>query len=161
MSAYLKQKGVNVKQGAESNRDALLASVSNGWYETEDKAQDAWTNVKDWIFDTWTDSELKEFADKHGIPGKLTPCEPICPLGHTDGCAVVPQPRKRDTLLQKVRSNYETVAKKAGETAAYPGNWLYETWSESEAKEWLDTHGFPAPQPSSVSIQTVVNVVSH
>lgn len=129
LSAYLKQKGVNVKEGAQSNRDALLASVSNSWYETEDKAQDAWTDVKDWIFDTWTDSELKEFADKHGIP--------------------VPQPRKRDTLLQKIESSYETVAKKAGETAAYPGNWLYETWSESDAKEWLDTHGFPAPQPSS------------
>lgn len=59
----------------------------------------------------FTDSQLKTFADKHGIP--------------------VPQPRKRDTVLQKLRSNYETVAKKAGETASYPGNWLYETWSES------------------------------
>ena len=43
------------------------------------------------------------------------------------------------------------MAKKVGETAAYPGNWLYETWSESDLKEWLDTHGFPAPQPSTVS----------
>jgi rRNA-processing protein FCF1 len=79
--------------------------------------------------DTWTDSQLKAFADKHGIP--------------------VPQPRKRDTLLQKIRSNYESIAKKAGETASYPGDWLYSTWSESDAKEWLDTHGVPAPQPSS------------
>jgi hypothetical protein len=88
---------------------------------------------------------LKAFADKHDIP--------------------VPQPRKRDTLLQKVRSSYETVAKKLGETAAYPGNWLYESWSESgkfdtmclcvvltcalDLKEWLDTHGIPAPQPTT------------
>ena len=63
---------------------------------------------------------------------------------------VVPQPRKRDTLLQKARAGYETAAKKAGETAAYPGNWLYESWSESDLKEWLDTHGFPAPQPTTV-----------
>lgn len=76
MGAYLKQKGINVKEGAQDNRDALLAQVSNSWYETEDKAQDAWTNVKDWIFDTWTDSELKEFADKHGIPGKSMSCQP-------------------------------------------------------------------------------------
>lgn len=41
------------------------------------------------------------------------------------------------------------MAKKVGETAAYPGNWLYETWSESDLKEWLDTHGFPAPQPTA------------
>ena len=31
----------------------------------------------------------------------------------------------------RLRSNYETVAKKVGETASYPGNWLYESWSES------------------------------
>lgn len=65
--------------------------------------------------------------------------------------SIVPQPRTRDTLLQKTRANYETVAKKVGETASYPGNWLYETWSESDLKEWLDEHGFPAPQPTSVS----------
>lgn len=59
----------------------------------------------------FVDSQLKAFADKHGIP--------------------VPQPRKRDTLLQALRSNYQTVSEKAGETASYPGNWLYETWSES------------------------------
>ena len=64
---------------------------------------------------------------------------------------IVPQPRKRDTLLQQIRNNYEKIAKKAGETARYPGNWLYETWSESDLKEWLDTHGFPAPQPTTVS----------
>jgi hypothetical protein len=60
---------------------------------------------------SWSDSQLKAFADKHGIP--------------------VPQPHKRDTLLQKIRANYATVSQKAGEAAAYPGNWLYETWSES------------------------------
>lgn len=63
--------------------------------------------------------------------------------------AIVPQPRTRDTLLQKARVAYETAAQKAGETAAYPGNWLYETWSESDLKEWLDTHGIPAPQPTT------------
>jgi hypothetical protein len=64
-----------------------------------------------WIADNCLESQLKAFADKHGIP--------------------VPQPRARDTVLQKLRSNYETVAQKVGETASYPGNWLYETWSES------------------------------
>jgi hypothetical protein len=78
---------------------------------------------------SWTDSQLKAFADKHGIP--------------------VPQPRQRDTLLQKIRLGYETAAKKAGETVAYPGNWIYETWSESDLKEFLDSHGIPAPQPST------------
>ena len=62
-------------------------------------------------FCSWSDSQLKAFADKHGIP--------------------VPQPRKRDTLLQHIRSNFETVAKTVGDTVSYPGDWIYETWSES------------------------------
>jgi len=129
LNHFLKQKGVETKEAAEANKDGLIAQVKNYWYETEDKADEAWSSVKDWVFDSWTDSQLKAFADKHGIP--------------------VPQPRKRDTLLQKIRSNYESIAKKAGETAAYPGDWLYSTWSESDLKEFLDVHGIPAPQPSN------------
>jgi hypothetical protein len=129
LNSFLQQKGVEVKESAAANKDSLLAQVKSAWYETEDKAEDAWSSVKDWIFDSWTESSLKAFADKHDIP--------------------VPQPRARDTLISKLRSNYETIAKKAGETASYPGNWLYETWSESDLKEWLDTHGIPAPQPTT------------
>ncbi|KAK4103801.1 hypothetical protein N658DRAFT_467400 [Parathielavia hyrcaniae] len=129
LTSYLKQKGVESKESADDTRESLLARVKSSWYETEDTAQNAWLNTKDWILDTWTDSQLKAFSDRHGIP--------------------VPQPRTRDTLLQKVRENYETVAQKAGGAAAYPGNWLYETWSESDLKEWLDSHGFPAPQPTT------------
>ncbi|PQE06449.1 hypothetical protein CJF32_00002159 [Rutstroemia sp. NJR-2017a WRK4] len=129
LSSYLKQKGVETKDSAASSKDGLISQVKNYWYEAEDKAEDAWSSVRDWIFDSWTDSQLKAFADRHDIP--------------------VPQPRTRDTLLSKIRSNYDTVAKKAGETASYPGDWLYETWSESDLKEFLDTHGIPAPQPSS------------
>jgi len=129
LTEYLKLKGVETKDSAAANKDYLVTQVQDTWYESEDKAQSAWSSVKDWILDTWTDSQLKAFCDKHGIP--------------------VPQPRQRDTLLQKARSAYETAAQKAGETASYPGNWLYSTWSESDLKEWLDTHGIPAPQPTT------------
>lgn len=129
LTEYLKRKGVETKESAENARDSLISQVKNYWYETEDKAQAGWTNVKDWILDTWSDSQLKAFCDRHGIP--------------------VPQPHKRDTLLQKVRENFHTIAEKLGETASYPGDWLYETWTESDLKEWLDTHGFPAPQPTT------------
>lgn len=129
LTGYLQQKGVDVKDSANSNKDSLISQVKGLWYQTEDKTEEGYTNVKDWILDTWTDSQLKAFCDHHGIP--------------------VPQPRKRDTLLTKARSSYETVAQKAGEAAAYPGDWLYSTWTESDLKEWLDTHGFPAPQPST------------
>ncbi|KAF3766723.1 hypothetical protein M406DRAFT_287649 [Cryphonectria parasitica EP155] len=129
LTSYLQQKGVDVQDSAKANKDALVGQVHGLWYETDDKASDAYASVKDWILDTWTESQLKAFCDHNGIP--------------------VPQPRKRDTILSKARSSYDTVAQKLGEATSYPGNWLYETWTESDLKEWLDTHGVPAPQPST------------
>jgi hypothetical protein len=54
LSSYLKQKGVETKDSAASSKDGLIAQVKNYWYEAEDKAEDAWSNVRDWIFDSWT-----------------------------------------------------------------------------------------------------------
>ena len=78
---------------------------------------------------SWTDSQLKAYLDKHGIP--------------------VPQPRKRDTLLAQARQNYAATAKKLNEYSQYPGNWLYDTWSESDLKEFLDARGVSVPQPTT------------
>ena len=60
-----------------------------------------------------------------------------------------PQPRTRDSMLTAARQNYDSIAKKAGEYSAYPGDWLYSSWSDSDLKEYLDEHGFPAPQPTT------------
>ncbi|KAJ6445516.1 stress response protein (Ish1) [Purpureocillium lavendulum] len=117
LSSYLKAKGKDARADADEAKDSLVSQVKANWYETEEATQNGWANVKDWILDTWTESQLKSFCDKHGIP--------------------VPQPRHRDTILQKARSAYETAARKAGETASYPGNWLYASWSESDLKSWL------------------------
>lgn len=94
-----------------------------------DETSDHWHNTREWIFDTWSDSQIKAFLDRHGIP--------------------CPQPRQRDVLLQTARENYEGVAKKLGEAVHYPGNWLYEHWTESDLKGWLDERGWPAPQPTT------------
>lgn len=61
----------------------------------------------------------------------------------------MPQPRARDSLLKTVRENYQSAADKVSEKAYYPGDWLYESWSQSDLKAWLDERGYPAPQPSS------------
>jgi len=129
LSAYLQAKGKAARDNTASTKDSLVSQVKDNWYETEESSYQAWANVKDWILDTWTESQLKAFCDKNGVP--------------------VPQPRQRDTLLQKARSSYETVANKAGQASYYPGNWLYESWSESDLKSWLDTQGFPVPQPTT------------
>lgn len=135
LQAYLNAKGDDAKKTAEGvkkdtkdTKNSLVDRVKASWYETEDQALESYHNVRDWIFDTWTESQLKAFLDRHGIPN--------------------PQPRTRDTLLKTARENYQSVATKAGETAAYPGNWLYETWSDSDLKAWLDERGIPAPKPS-------------
>ncbi|KHN98602.1 Stress-responsive protein Ish1 [Metarhizium album ARSEF 1941] len=129
LSTYLRERGQDLHAAAEESKDSLISQVKVNWYESEEVARQAWANTKEWILDSWSESQLKAFCDEHGIP--------------------VPQPRHRDTLLQKARLGYETVAKKMGETAAYPGDWLYGAWSESDFKAWLDKYGIPAPQPST------------
>lgn len=125
-------------------KDNWQAYVADPLVDAGDKSNDHLNNVKDWVFDTyvhqnrlaylantfrWTESTLKSFLDHHKIPS--------------------PQPRSRDVLLTTARQNYDSVAKKLGEYSAYPGDWLYSTWSESDLKEFLDERGFPVPQPTT------------
>ena len=77
---------------------------------------------------SWTESQLKAFLDYHDIPN--------------------PTPRTRDSLLHTVRANYQSAAKKAGETFDYPGDWIYQSWTDSDLKSWLDERGIPNPQPT-------------
>ncbi|CAD6570650.1 MAG: hypothetical protein ASARMPREDX12_003789 [Alectoria sarmentosa] len=129
LQSYLKSKGVDSKKAADTNKNNLVSSVKSYWTDGADSASESYHSVKDWIFDSWTDSQLKSFLDKNDIPA--------------------PQPRKRDTMIAAARSNYESIAKKLGQSFHYPGDWLYETWSESDLKEFLDERGVPVPQPST------------
>jgi hypothetical protein len=52
LNAYLQSRGQAVKKGTEKNKDQLVAQVKDSWVETEEQAEDAYNNVKDWIFDT-------------------------------------------------------------------------------------------------------------
>lgn len=54
IGSFLAEKGVETKDTAAATKDSLLSQVKGYWYETEDKAEDAWSSVKDWIFDSWT-----------------------------------------------------------------------------------------------------------
>jgi len=126
---YLTSHGQQIKKGAEKNKDNLLSQVQAYWKDTADSVNDAYSNTQYWVFDTWTESQLKAFLDYHGIPN--------------------PSPRTRDSLLHKARANYQAIANKAGETFNYPGDWLYQSWSDSDLKQWLDERGVPVPQPSA------------
>lgn len=126
LTNYITGKGEQVKKGTEKSKDSLVSQVKGSWFETEDQANGAYDSAKNWVFDTWTDSQLKSFLDKNNIPN--------------------PNPRTRDSLLSTARANYESAATTVGETAAYPGNWLWAHWSDSDLKSWLDERGIPAPQ---------------
>ncbi|KAJ5135105.1 uncharacterized protein N7515_004383 [Penicillium bovifimosum] len=97
--------------------------------QAADQASHELHHAREWIFDTWSDSQLKAFLDRHGIPA--------------------PQPRQRDSLIRAARENYEKIATKAGETVSYPGDWVYAQWADSDLKEWLDERGWPVPQPTT------------
>lgn len=74
LSAFLQSKGQVAKLEAEQTKENLVAQVKSNWYETEETAHQAWGDVKTWILDTWSDSQLKKFCDKHGVPGKTLNC---------------------------------------------------------------------------------------
>jgi hypothetical protein len=52
LQAYLKEKGAEASASAGANKNTLLQKVKAAWYETEDKADEAYNDVKYWIFDT-------------------------------------------------------------------------------------------------------------
>merc|ERR1711939_837195 len=129
-------------------------SVYNKWHETElerwlsdhnvpyptpyDRAQletavkDNWQTKVSQPYGDWDSAQLSAYLKQKGVETKDAAAD------NTEGL-----------VAQVKKYCYETAAQKAGETATYPGNWLYQSWSESDLKEWLDLHGIPAPQPTT------------
>lgn len=52
LSNYLSSKGHQAKKGTEKNKDSLISQVQSYWTETADSANDAYSNVQTWVFDT-------------------------------------------------------------------------------------------------------------
>ncbi|RMZ80824.1 hypothetical protein DV737_g2870, partial [Chaetothyriales sp. CBS 132003] len=127
-------------------KDHWQTQVVNPVHAAGEKLSGDFAEAKEWIFNgyaldiglrftrvlislafrSWSDSQLKAFLDHHNIAS--------------------PQPRARDKLLTQARHNYDAIAKKVGQSASYPGDWLWQTWSESELKDFLDERGVPVPQ---------------
>lgn len=104
----------------------------------------------DWLYQSWSESDLKEFLDSRGIPA--------------------PQPSTRDRLIASVRRNARLaslqlqsaassasksatsgasqVSKSAESAQASLSDALFDAWSDSKLKEFLDEHGVPVPQGS-------------
>ena len=75
---------------------------------------------------SWSDSQLKAFLEAHGVR--------------------IPQPREHEKLVSTAKDAYEKLAKRLGETVAYPGNWVYNQWSDSDLRAWLEERGWSVPE---------------
>ena len=53
LQAYLTEKGQQAQKGTQQNKESLISQVKKYWFETEDKAEEAYLSVKDWVFDRY------------------------------------------------------------------------------------------------------------
>lgn len=53
LSNYLTLKGQQAKKGTEKDVKSLAEQVQVYWTETEESANNAYSNIKDWFFDTY------------------------------------------------------------------------------------------------------------
>lgn len=131
-------------------RDSLLTTVRQNYDSIAKSAGEYASYPGDWLYHSWSESDLKEFFDQRGIP--------------------VPQPTTRDKLIAHVRRNarlasqnsqkaassisasFSSGASQASKSAASAqaslSNTLFNAWSDSQLKEYLDKAGVPVPQGS-------------
>lgn len=140
----------NIPSPQPRTRDNLLTTARQNYDAIAKQLGEYASYPGDWLYSTWSESELKEFLDERGIP--------------------VPQPSTRDKLIAHVRRNarlsslnlsaaasaasasYSSGVSQASKSAASAqsslSEALFDAWSDSQLKEFLDTHGVPVPQGS-------------
>lgn len=52
LNSFLSSKGAEVKKGTEKNKDSLVSQVQSYWTTTSESANEAYSNVHDWVFDS-------------------------------------------------------------------------------------------------------------
>lgn len=51
MQQYLREKGIEIEDKAIDNKNWLLDTIKSNWQWTESSVEEAYANVKGWIFD--------------------------------------------------------------------------------------------------------------
>jgi hypothetical protein len=119
------------------------------------KIQAAYTYLTDTIIDAWSESQLKEFCDKNGVPvpqgTKLNELRALVRkhraeiLGDTVGASV-------KAAFGAATSNAQNQYAKATDSASLAAqdvfNQAVDKWSDSRLKSYLDARGVPVPQAS-------------
>lgn len=137
LKAYLDARGVPVPQNGK--KDELLAAVRLHRH----KAATGWSA---WTFDTWTVENLKAYLASSGNKAAEK-------AGKQAGAS-------REQLISAAQDAYATASKSSGTAYASVTSYLakqtdtakdsvFDTWSESELKNYLDSYGFKVPQGST------------
>jgi len=53
LQSFLRAKGDEAAANAGATKDSLVEKVKTYWYDTEERAEDAYNSVKEWIFDRY------------------------------------------------------------------------------------------------------------
>lgn len=142
-----------------STRDKLVATVRRNSRLVSLKLQSASDSAKNYVadsvFDSWSDSKLKEFLDKNSIKAPQG-------SGRNELLALVRRNKAYytgDTVSASASSAYDSATSYGGEKVAQATDaasgykqdafdTLIGQWSDSRLKEYLDSRGVPAPQGS-------------
>ncbi|KAK9238022.1 hypothetical protein V1525DRAFT_456181 [Lipomyces kononenkoae] len=124
--SYLNKKGVEVADSVKTDHDWLISKAHKQWETGGYDTEDTYTNAKDWIFDSWSESALKKFLDEH----------------HFGSSAAA----TKDALLKKVKDNYDYIARSARKKSDDTSDWLFDAWSDSDLADWLVSHGYNVPK---------------
>lgn len=139
LKAYLDARGVPVPHG--SKVDELRALVRKNSHA-------AATTVSAWSFDDFSVENLKNYLQKNGDAAAKTLSE------KSDAT--------RDELVHAAQSGYASASAASGDAYASVTNYLaqatatakntaFESWSESDLKDYLDSYGIPVPQGSTTN----------
>ena len=123
LKAYLDERGVPVPQSGKI--DELRAAVRHNAHKAKVRS-----GFSDAAFDTWSSEQLQEFLGKKA---KGT----------------------RDELIASAKKQYASASAKGGDVwssltaqGARATSYLFDTWSDSDLKSFLDSYGVHVPQES-------------
>ncbi|KAF6784021.1 stress response protein, partial [Colletotrichum sojae] len=139
LKAYLDARGIPVPQGSKT--DELRALVR----KNQHKAASGWTA---WTFDDFSTENLKNYLSSSSDA--------------TAKKAAEKKDASRDELLSAAQSAYSSASSAGGATYASVTSYLtqatdsvksnvFDSWSESDLKSYLDSYGVKVPQGSTVN----------
>ena len=91
-------------------------------------------SIKEWIFESWPVHSLQSFLTQNNIQYHAKDT--------------------KDDLINKIKESFDSISAKNHGSSFYPGNWLYESWSENDLKDWLKSYRIDF-NPSSTKDQLV------